>query len=717
MKIKRILSITLAALLLLGIAPLTAQANPDDFPHQVIISFVTGTDEYFPPVVRDFLGAYGPLPVLQPRFGYTFLGWCFITPDPLYASPRGDDHAVILRENHTLYAVWNPVQVSITMVRPGLSNAMSFPRFGHSFADVFVYPHPQLGVEVLGWFTEPNGQGQQIFADDVIDFVEPRTIYAHTRAAHREITLDPRGGTVSPQTMTTIHGEPWGALSLPQHEHFDFMGWSTSPMAFAENVTETTIANDYRFTTLYAIWRTDVTFHHNGGTGAATQWGWYGHPQEWPGSQRYGHTFMGWFCANGINVEDHVVSSPPVTDFYAHWDVVISEIHFPMFEPGVAYAPPLLIPFGAPLPAIAPLSIAPRHGHDFVRWEIAGEPIYAGMILPQAGMHMLEAVFVPRTITLTLDAGDGVVSPSSLRLTYGETYTLPEPAPRDRFHFIGWRSEPHGQGEMIDPQAISRFTEDITLYAWWEGDWGRVQFRDLPGNNAIAQSVRFGDHFPWPNWTHRGYSFVGWYTSEGRRVALDERAWVFDGVLVLQPRWLAHSFTVSLHDPMGESPQSMQVTFGQAFDLPTPTNFGLIFHGWFTEQNGQGEHFTPDCIVDLDGDITLFARWSGQALDIPDSIMLRTNETANIMPTNARGELRFSVTDESIVTVDAAGNLFPHRRGTTWVYVSTDYGQFQAVQVTVRPLIWPWIAGVFGLGALAGIGWLLAWLGVVPQGM
>jgi len=43
MKTKRILSIILASLLLLGIAPLTAQANPDDFPHQVIISFVTGT--------------------------------------------------------------------------------------------------------------------------------------------------------------------------------------------------------------------------------------------------------------------------------------------------------------------------------------------------------------------------------------------------------------------------------------------------------------------------------------------------------------------------------------------------------------------------------------------------------------------------------------------------------------------------------------------------
>ncbi|MCL2447082.1 MAG: InlB B-repeat-containing protein [Oscillospiraceae bacterium] len=706
MKIKRILSIVLASLLLLGIVPLTAQANPD-FPHQVIISFVTGTDEYFPPVVRDHFGPYGPLPVLQPRFGYTFLGWCFTTSDPFYASPRGDNHAVILRENHTLYAVWNPVQVPITLVRPDAPPMPRFPRFGQSFADVFVYPHPMLGIDVLGWFTQPNGMGQQIFAEDVIDFVDPMTIYAHTRAAHREITLDPRGGTVSPQTITTIHGEPWGTLPVPQHAHFDFIGWSTMPGAFAPSVNETTIADDYRFTTLHAIWRRDVTFHHNGGTGAATEWGWYGHPQEWPGSQRYGHTFLGWFCADGINIEDHVVSNPPVTEFFARWDVVISEIHFPMFEENVAYAPPLRVAFGTPLPAIAALTFQ-RYGYDFVRWEIAGVPIYAGMILPRAGMHALEAVFEPRTITVTFDAGEGVVNPTNIQLTYGVSVVeLPEPAPRDRFHFIGWRSEPNGQGELIPQQAISRYTEDITLHAWWEGDWGRVQFTDVPSNNAIAQSVRFGDSFPWPNWTHRGHSFVAWYTSEGRRVDLDERVWVFDGVLVIQPRWSAHSFTVSLHDAMGESPESLQVTFGQAFDLPTLTSFGLIFHGWFTEPNGQGERFTPDCIVDLDGDLTLFAHWSGEALEIPDSITLRTNETASLVPANARGELRFSVTDESIATVDADGNLIPHRRGTTWVYVSTDYGQFQAVQAIVRPLIWPWVAGIFGLGALAGLGWLL----------
>jgi len=712
MKAKRILSIILASLLLLGVAPLV-QASPDDLPHQVIVSFVTGTDEYFPPVVREHFGPYGPLPVLRPRVGYTFLGWCFITPDPFQASPRGDDHAVILRENHTLYAVWNPVQVPITLVRPGVPPMPRFPRFGHSFADVFVYPHPQLGIDVLGWFTEPNGQGQQIFADDVIDFVDPMTIYAHTRAAHREITLDPRGGTVNPQTMTTIHGEPWGKIPVPQHDYFDFMGWSTLPGAFAPNVTETTIADDYRFTTLHAIWRADVTFHHNGGTGYPTVWGWYGHRQEWPGSQRYGYTFIGWFCADGINIEEHVVSNPPVLAFYAHWDVIVSEIFFPMFEPNVPYAPPLLIPFGAPLPEIPPLSIAPRHGHDFVRWEIAGEAIYAGMILPRAGMHVLEAVFAPRTITVTLDASDGVVNPHHLRITYGEHYTLPNPEPRERFHFVGWRTAPFGQGEVVNPQSISHFTENLTLYAHWEGDWGRVQFQDLPGNNAIAQSVRFGDHFPWPNWTRRGHSFVAWYADD-RRVAIDERVWVFDGVLVLQPRWEPHTFTVRLQDPIGESPESMQVIFAQAFGLPALTSFGLIFHGWFTEPNGLGEHFTSDCIVDLDADLTLYAHWSGQPLDIPDTITLRTNETANIMPTNARGELRFSVTEERIATVDESGNLTPHRRGTTWVYASTPYGQFHALQVTVRPLIWPWIAGIFGVGTLVGLGWLLmAVFGVV----
>ena len=52
------------------------------------------------------------------------------------------------------------------------------------------------------------------------------------------------------------------------------------------------------------------------------------------------------------------------------------------------------------------------------------------------------------------------------------------------------------------------------------------------------------------------------------------------------------------------------VNYGQVYGtLPTPTQDGYIFDGWYTQQNG-GTKITEETIVDLTEDKTVYAKWS-----------------------------------------------------------------------------------------------------------
>ena len=92
-------------------------------------------------------------------------------------------------------------------------------------------------------------------------------------------------------------------------------------------------------------------------------------------------------------------------------------------------------------------------------------------------------------VTVTFDAGEGVVDPATVEVNMGESIeTLPIPTREDGWVFIGWFTEPAesyllaGQGTPVT--AETTFDEDTTVYAHWRlpgdinGD-GRVNNKDV----------------------------------------------------------------------------------------------------------------------------------------------------------------------------------------------------------------------------------------------
>lgn len=103
------------------------------------------------------------------------------------------------------------------------------------------------GYTFEGWYTKISG-GERITSGTV--FSANATVYAHWSSAFT-ITLDPNGGKVSPESLTTDSGGRVSSLPTPSRDNTQFKGWFTA----REGGTQVTSATVFtRNSTVYAQW-------------------------------------------------------------------------------------------------------------------------------------------------------------------------------------------------------------------------------------------------------------------------------------------------------------------------------------------------------------------------------------------------------------------------------------------------------------------------------
>lgn len=124
------------------------------------------------------------------------------------------------------------------------------------------------------------------------------------------VTFDPGNGTIaeSEKTKKVYYGQVYGQMPTPTRESYAFDGWFTAADG-GEKVTADMIVDEISDHTLYAHWTLKdftVTFNANGGTvGETTRTVTCG--KEFgalPVPARDGHTFDGWYDANGNKVTE-----------------------------------------------------------------------------------------------------------------------------------------------------------------------------------------------------------------------------------------------------------------------------------------------------------------------------------------------------------------------------------------------------------------------------
>ena len=252
----------------------------------------------------------------------------------------------------------------------------------------------------------------------------------------------------------------------------------------------------------------------------------------------------------------------------------------------------------------------------------------------KGGTYTYYAKFVQKTYTLTFNAGEGSVSPSTSKVTYDKTYgegTGGWPTPtRTNYTFVGWYTAASG-GTKIESSTKVQITSAQTLHAHWEPNY-TIRFN---GNGATSGSMSNLSmvHGTPKNLTQNAfervytvsfntdggetidavnvaYSFVGWATSANGAKVYDNQKSVnnlsstANAVVDLYAKWNSASIT-----------------------LPTPVREGKVFDAWYSGETWIGEagdSYTPTAGIELKAkwNDRLTPKFKLRGVDLPEKPMM-----------------------------------------------------------------------------------------------
>lgn len=604
------------------------------------------------------------------RTGYTFDAW--------YTEPNGKGTKIEDNSTHdtastqTLHANWIPISVKMTLNYNYPSGVSGAPTpspipvtYDQSYDKTLPTPTPLTGTDYkytfAGWYegaedkpvstTDPNGVTyKEIKASDTIK--SEKDFIIHARWTY-EVTLDPDGGTVTPEKATLTTGTAVGGLPTPKKDGYEFEGWFTDSNCTEVNkVTDESIANSAN-KTFYAKWEAKtytVTLDPNGGeladdkkTVTVTYGVAYPNLKSDNVPTYIGYEFTGWFTEKDGGTE--VTNSTKVTEtgnhiLYAHWkprtyDVTLN-YNVPTLDP--EYNPVVKklsgIDIDAKLQGLPLKSQVPGYEYKdtkftFYNWYTkdgtmvnSQTPLTPDMLNEDKNGVNLNArweygiKFYYNTGTSSSASRPNETVNFITDTPYGNK--LPTPTNTGKT-LLGWFTDPD-KGDQVSASDIAN-GEITELYAHWTTseyvvtlcanggkfrDDQKIRSHPYQYGDTYGDFVTNTDYIPDPP---AGHTFIGWYTEKegGSKVSATEKV---TKTCTLYAHWKADQFKVTLD--LGYDSKSTVHTVDYDTELskvlpsPEPDRTGYAFEGWFEDKA-----FTKpaDTKLKIQADITLYAKW------------------------------------------------------------------------------------------------------------
>ena len=280
-----------------------------------------------------------------------------------------------------------------------------------------------------------------------------------------------------------------------------------------------------------------------------------------------------------------------------------------------------------------------RTGYTFSGWKNGEQAVDENTVY--TGDATLTAEWIPITYNVIFDANGGVNangagSQSFRDVKYGETLS-PAAVTRASHRFLGWSRRREGGQTVTDLQNLTATQgETVTLYARWEYRAKNITF-DADGGIINSSGSRVptiavqtqtepldtidASRFPMPE-ARRYLTFVGWFTEpEGQGVQVfpsgsGDSGTVFTGDATVYAYWRYDPLTVTLNckggtvrvDGKDVKKAAMRTQYPGVLDgeLPTPTRKGYTFLGWYLSDGTKVDDTTV-----FEKDTTIYAHWQG----------------------------------------------------------------------------------------------------------
>ena len=467
------------------------------------------------------------------------------------------------------------------------------------------------GYTFEGWFTDPNG-GAKVEQGDVV--TASHMLYAQWTANTYTVTFNANGGAVTPAEQTVTYGETYGELPTPSRKGYEFAGWFTEKDG-GDSVTKETVVTTADKHTLYAHWTANeykVSFNANGGEVTPAEMkvrhgDAYG---KLPTPTLDGYTFDGWYKDNDTWVTKDTVVTASHT-LYAHWTRISYEVKFDA-NGGIGTCKPINVFHGD---TYGELPTPTLEGYTFAGWYTAEKD---GTLVTEdtvvTASHTLYAHWTANEYTVTFDANKGTVTPTEMKVRYGDAYgKLPTPT-LDGYTFDGWYND---NGMQVKPE--DEVTASHTLYAHWKASTYTVTFEANEGTAELKpQTVIYGSTYgKLPTLTREGYTFEGWFTAQngGTKVMADTKVTTAENH-TLYAHWTQNIYDVRFDANGGkEAYEPKKVRHGDAYKEfpPEPTRIGYKFAGWYTEKDGGAKVELGDVVTSSH---TLYAHWTANTYTV-----------------------------------------------------------------------------------------------------
>ncbi len=496
----------------------------------------------------------------------------------------------------TLYAQWqaNTCTIFFDAGEGSLNTELQEAIYGSQLTE---FPVPsRIGYDFLGWYDQAGNRyseaqkilsGKTAFHSENYPF-EGESVYliARYERSRRKITFDYNDGSYQTATLEFFYGDTPNPNAFPQKDTGSSVikGWSTSPTVLSEY--QGTLTEDV---VLYAIWSDYKTVNFytipQGQSQAVRIY--RDSPYETASPERNGYRFDGWYTSSNYSGNPYSTITYATANlyqtFYAKWEAIRYSIAYNTNGAGNLPNDSYTAENEFPLPTVQ------KANFTFLGWctdeNLSDEPISA-LRQGSFGNIQLYAKYKGDDKTAVLRAEEGSLSISSKTVEYGAPFEIPAPV-RDGYKFLGWFTAGNEQltdsdGVGIDVWKIA--DNECELFAQYAKKYYVNAECSISGavNLNVKEYYLAGEEVSLAAILSIGYIFDGYFDggnllSYNPNYSFEMPPENVDITVAVSPI----SVTVHLSAKGGfVKSDSVQIRYGESFDLPVVLKSGHRFGGW-----------------------------------------------------------------------------------------------------------------------------------------
>jgi uncharacterized repeat protein (TIGR02543 family) len=562
------------------------------------------------------------------RSGYKFDGW--FTALNGGGTKYSEETVYVQTVDLTLHPKWTAATYQVIFNGNGgsvPSPASKDVTYGIEIGDLSSISVTRSHYILDGWYTEPDGNGEQYTEHTIYKTVGNTPLYAKWKGEQYTISFDASPLTEHPQSITVYYGSPVGTLPSGIRPGYSVVWKDNNNNTIY--TAETPVSGNATLTAEWTPVNYTLNFNAHGGSVNPTS-----KPVTFakevgplPTPTRTGYTSGGWYSeteGNGtLYISTTLYMTAGSSTIYPKWTGNTYTLNF---NPQGGNASPgfVTVTYGSP---VGPLpSAGSRTYYTFKEWntQTDGKGIKYEEATPytiNADNAWLYAIWTGETHTLSFIAEGGSVSPTSKDVNYSSPVgELPIPL-KGGYSFGGWYTAPNGGGTEYTEALIYSETSGVTVYAKWESRTYKINFNNNYSSENLPLII---DNIVWnqpvtgnfPSLTREHYTPQGWNTaSDGSGVDVEKGdTYQFYDDITLYAQWLGDPYNLTFNaNFIGNAVilPDRQVRYGSPVgNLPAIHREGYILTKWNTLPNGGGTDYTPETAYFATANTELFAIWS-----------------------------------------------------------------------------------------------------------